>query len=156
MEPHPIPTPTFSRPLLDFTKALRLHQCSLLDHMPAFEILDKAAKALEAIQNAYELMPSSEAGKWFLLSTYESASRNIPGKCVRLKTEIDRIRPSLAKEHQHSETEILDKTLECLAQLLDEAANDLSLLSRPVVIPTTEPPSMPWLSPVEVFQSIEA
>lgn len=153
MKTPPKPNPTFSRPLLDFTKTLRHHQCSLTDHMPAFEILDKTAKELEAIQISYELMPSSDGGKWFLLSTYESARRNIPERCARLKAQIDRIRPTLEQEHQHSETEALDKALEDLVRFLDEAAYDPSHLSKLVKMPAPEgaseqaPPASGDISP---------
>jgi hypothetical protein len=157
MKSNPIPEPTFNRPLLDFTRALRLHQCSSIDHKQTFEILDKIAKELQVIQNAYELMPSNVAGQWFLRSSYDSVHRNIRERCARLKGEIDSVRPLLTQDPQQPNTRELDKFLNDLTCFLGTATNDPSCLATFVAILTPdEPAAAPAPSLVGLFQILEA
>jgi len=84
----------FSRPLLEFIDILQVHQTQIADydHEPLDLIIDEVVSDLKSIQNAQDLMPSSEAGSWVIKSTFESAQVHIRNRCQNLHRAIIRHR----------------------------------------------------------------
>lgn len=147
------------RPLLDYVQVLRKHQHAASDHgyVLASVICQQTVKKLEALQDAYELLPGRRPGRWFLSAGYESAHQGIRSRCAGLLAEVDEIRASLPQMDEEFDFRSLDHALRDLSRLLEVAVADLSCLSQPVVIPEPAETSSPGKNLIDqIFRSIEA